>query len=76
LAVGLFLLLETLYHYTMSLFKFIRTSALCVMLFTVGCNKTETTSLAVGGGPMKVRIGYIGITCEAPIFCAVENGFF
>ena len=25
---------------------------------------------------MKVRVGYIGITCEAPIFCAVENGFF
>jgi len=25
---------------------------------------------------MKIRVGYIGITCEAPIFCAVENGFF
>jgi NitT/TauT family transport system substrate-binding protein len=25
---------------------------------------------------MKVRVGYIGITCEAPIFTAVEKGFF
>ena len=24
----------------------------------------------------KVRVGYIGITCEAPIFSAVEKGFF
>ena len=24
----------------------------------------------------KVRVGYIGITCEAPIFMAVEQGFF
>jgi NitT/TauT family transport system substrate-binding protein len=27
-------------------------------------------------GLTKVRVGYIGITCEAPIFSAVENGFF
>jgi len=25
---------------------------------------------------MKIRVGYIGITCEAPIFAAVEKGFF
>jgi NitT/TauT family transport system substrate-binding protein len=25
---------------------------------------------------MKVRVGYIGLTCEAPIFTAVEKGFF
>src|SRR3989440_9791641 len=24
----------------------------------------------------KVRVGYIGLTCEAPIFAAVEKGFF
>ena len=24
----------------------------------------------------KVRVGYIGLTCEAPIFIAVEKGFF
>ena len=25
---------------------------------------------------MKIRVGYIGLTCEAPIFTAVEKGFF
>src|SRR5215510_11501475 len=24
----------------------------------------------------KVRVGYIGLTCEAPIYSAVEKGFF
>src|SRR5688572_4215777 len=24
----------------------------------------------------KIRVGYVGITCEAPIFTAVEKGFF
>jgi NitT/TauT family transport system substrate-binding protein len=28
------------------------------------------------GETNKVRVGYIGITCEAPIFAAVEKGFF
>ena len=27
-------------------------------------------------GLTKIKVGYIGITCEAPIFSAVENGFF
>src|SRR5204862_5118383 len=31
---------------------------------------------AESGGSMKVRVGYIGLTCEAPIFSAVEKGFF
>ncbi|HEY1794042.1 MAG TPA: ABC transporter substrate-binding protein [Opitutaceae bacterium] len=26
--------------------------------------------------PMKIKVGYIGLTCEAPIFVAVEKGFF
>src|SRR5881227_1888801 len=36
------------------------------------CNK-KATSLAPTN---KVRVGYIGLTCEAPIFTAVEKGFF
>ena len=48
------------------------TAALCALLLT-GCNKSSNTS---SGGLTKVRVGYIGITCEAPIFSAVENGFF
>ncbi len=26
--------------------------------------------------PTKIKVGYIGITCEAPLFVAVEQGFF
>src|SRR3954466_13271275 len=37
------------------------------------CNK-QSGSAANSGN--KIRAGYIGITCEATIFCAVENGFF
>src|SRR6267378_5323472 len=37
-----------------------------------GCKKNSAGSLASN----KVRVGYIGLTCEAPIFSAVEKGFF
>src|ERR1700726_2979261 len=59
-----------------SLFRSITAAALSAILLTTGCHKSETTSPAGGGGLAKVRVGYIGITCEAPIFCAIENGFF
>lgn len=38
-----------------------------------GCSKSSETE---AGATNKVRIGYVGITCEAPIFVAVEKGFF
>jgi NitT/TauT family transport system substrate-binding protein len=34
------------------------------------------TAPAAGPETNHVRVGYIGITCEAPIFTAVEKGFF
>jgi NitT/TauT family transport system substrate-binding protein len=37
-----------------------------------GCDREG----AISANPNKVRIGYVGITCEAPIFTAVEKGFF
>src|SRR4051812_25596126 len=37
-----------------------------------GCRKNAAT----GGASNKIRVGYIGLTCEAPIFSAVEKGFF
>src|SRR3954463_3931293 len=37
-----------------------------------GCRKDA----ASGGASNKIRVGYIGLTCEAPIFSAVEKGFF
>jgi NitT/TauT family transport system substrate-binding protein len=38
-----------------------------------GCDKGAD---APGNVSNKVRVGYIGLTCEAPIFTAVEKGFF
>ena len=37
------------------------------------CNKSSNSRPAASN---KVRVGYIGLTCEAPIFIAVEKGFF
>jgi len=52
-------------------------SARCVAIISVvllaGCGREDSTSSAASN---KVRVGYIGITCEAPIFTAVEKGFF
>jgi len=42
-------------------------------LLLAGCSKGPG---AAGEASNKVRVGYIGLTCEAPIFTAVEKGFF
>ncbi len=47
--------------------------AISLSLLLIGCKKNDGPSAADAG---KVRIGYIGLTCEAPIFTAVEKGFF
>ena len=36
-----------------------------------GCKKNSGSAVTSN----KVRVGYIGLTCEAPIFTAVEKGF-
>jgi NitT/TauT family transport system substrate-binding protein len=46
--------------------------ALLPLLLFAGCSKRDANSASSN----KVRVGYIGITCEAPIFSAVEKGFF
>jgi NitT/TauT family transport system substrate-binding protein len=58
--------------------RLIAMAALSALLLS-GCNKSPESSqnsTAPAGGLMKVRVGYIGLTCEAPIFTAVEKGFF
>jgi NitT/TauT family transport system substrate-binding protein len=55
----------------MKLAKLIAVAALCALLITA-CKRNTTTA----AGSNKIRVGYIGLTCEAPIFSAVENGFF
>jgi NitT/TauT family transport system substrate-binding protein len=52
--------------------RLILSAAIGVVLLT-GCNKAADTARE---GSNKVRVGYIGLTCEAPIFTAVEKGFF
>src|SRR5258707_283053 len=49
-------------------------SAAAVVMLLTGCTKSDPTPAAQG--PAKIRVGYIGLTCEAPIFMAVEKGFF
>src|SRR5437879_5671564 len=48
--------------------------ALLVLLPLAACNRNSGPSPS--GALAKVRVGYIGLTCEAPIFMAVEKGFF
>ena len=41
-----------------------------------GCSKDPGPAPVAENGLSKVKVGYIGITCEAPLFTAYENGFF
>src|SRR5688572_9480259 len=41
-----------------------------------GCKKAGGPAEVTADGRTKVRVGFIGITCEAPIFTAIELGFF
>ena len=52
--------------------KLIITVTLSVLLLCA-CNKTSDSAIDESN---KVRVGYVGLTCEAPIFTAVEKGFF
>ncbi|MDQ3116083.1 MAG: ABC transporter substrate-binding protein [Verrucomicrobiota bacterium] len=52
---------------------------LCALLLSpvsllTGCGKKATTTEVVNS--KKVKIGYIGLTCEAPIYTAFEKGYF
>src|SRR5256714_3628974 len=56
----------------MSNTKLITSVGLCALLLA-GCKKNAATAHAES---KKVRIGYIGLTCEAPIYADYEKGFF
>ena len=45
-------------------------------LLLAGCKEANRLAGKTKDGLTKVRVGYIGITCEAPIFTAIEMGFF
>src|SRR2546422_5478661 len=52
--------------------KFITALSLAVLLMA-GCNKKSGSTVRNSN---KVRVGYIGLTCEAPIYAAYEKSFF
>ena len=57
----------------MALAKFIARMPCWAHLLLGGCKKNSGNTDASSN---KIRVGYIGLTCEAPIFSAVEKGFF
>ena len=42
----------------------------------MGAENSSATVSTAAAAPMKIKVGYIGITCEAPLFVAIEKGFF
>src|SRR5689334_22849223 len=46
----------------------------------LGCDrardKSASTASPASSQPASIRVGYIGLTCEAPLFTAYEKGFF
>src|ERR1700757_2724922 len=60
----------------MTSLKFAAAAAIGALLLVGNGTDSRADSQTVGGGLTKIRVGYIGITCEAPIFSAVENGYF
>ena len=47
---------------------------LCALLLFAGCGKKSSTTKVINS--KHVKIGFIGLTCEAPIYAAYELGFF
>ncbi len=62
---------ERIYMRIVPKLKFL--TALTAAFLLLGCGKEAASNSQPSN---KVRIGYIGLTCEAPIFTAVEKGFF
>ena len=47
----------------------------CLAIFAAGCQGPGESPSATGG-PTKVKVAYLGLTCEAAMFVAKEKGFF
>lgn len=45
-------------------------------LVLMGCNKAGDSTTNSSNKRKTVKVGYMGLTCEAPIFVAKEKGFF
>src|ERR1700740_2069199 len=60
----------------MTSLKFAAAVAIGALLLVGNGTDSLADSQTAGSSLAKIRVGYIGITCEAPIFSAIENGFF
>src|SRR5690606_5736458 len=45
-------------------------------LLPQGCDRVAEVAEITPEGLTKIKVGYTGMTCEAPIFVAMEKGFF
>jgi NitT/TauT family transport system substrate-binding protein len=55
--------------------KLIAASAFALCLFPGGLRAADEVAPSAAA-PVKIRVGYIGLTCEAPIYMAIEQGYF
>ncbi|MCW1913047.1 ABC transporter substrate-binding protein [Luteolibacter sp. GHJ8] len=58
-----------------SLLRFLRTAAFGTLLLA-GCKQKTTQAEKTADGLTKIKVGYIGLTCEAPLYIAKEKGYF
>src|SRR5437899_549747 len=65
-------IVTALTHMKMASAKFVVALGFCALLLS-GCSKKSTATVV---NSKHVKIGFIGLTCEAPIYTAYEKGFF
>jgi len=70
--INYYSIVETFTRKNMKPLKFILALGFCALLLS-GSSQKSTAAIV---NSKHVRIGYIGLTCEAPIFTAYEKGFF
>jgi NitT/TauT family transport system substrate-binding protein len=58
-----------------SLLRFL-SAAVAGSFMLAGCNKKTAQAEKTADGLTKIKVGYIGLTCEAPLYVAHEKGYF
>jgi len=63
-------------HRSLAAACLLKAAVVCGLLATGSCDRDDSPNATTANGLTKIRVGYIGLTCEAPIFTAQEMGFF
>jgi NitT/TauT family transport system substrate-binding protein len=58
-----------------SLFRFLG-AAVAGTFLLAGCKQKTAQAEKTADGLTKIKVGYIGLTCEAPLYMALEKGYF